>query len=136
MEFAKRFFVGFAMSLALMGCGSSLDKAVSQLAKTVANLPQETTQSKEAINRPQREITQARDSISKMEQETTQSMKGAVSKLEQDKASLKAQRDEALAQLNGVLTKLQQEIFQSKESSKPGEDKAPLKEGPEIPPSQ
>jgi hypothetical protein len=128
MEFAKRFSVVFAISLALMGCGSSLDKQVSQLAETVTKLQQETAQSKEAISRLQQEIAQARGSISKMELEMTQSIKGAVSKLEQDKA---------LAQLKETLTKqLQQEISQSKENSKPGEEKAPPKEGPEKSPTQ
>ena len=137
MEFAKRFSVVFAMSLALMGCGSSLDKQVSQLAETITTLQQETAQSKEAVSRLQQEITQARESISKLEQEMTQSIKGTVSKLEQDKASLKADQDKALAQLKDTLTKqLQQEISQSKENGKPGEVKAPPKEGSQKPPTQ
>jgi hypothetical protein len=56
MEFAKKFSVVFAMSLALMGCGPSLDKQVSQLAETVTKLQQETAQSKQAISRLQQEL--------------------------------------------------------------------------------
>ena len=46
MEFAKRFSVVLAMSLTLMGCGSSMDKQVSQLSETVTKLQQETDQCK------------------------------------------------------------------------------------------
>ena len=51
MEFAKRFSVVLAMSLTLMGCGSSMDKQVSQLSETVTKLQQETAQSKEAVSK-------------------------------------------------------------------------------------
>jgi archaellum component FlaC len=136
MEFVKRFSVVFAVSLALMGCGPSLDKQVSQLAEKVTKLEQEAAQSKEAINRLQKEIATARESVTKLEQSTTQSIEGAVSKLAQDQASLKADQQKALAHVREALTKLKQAISQQKSGGKPGVGQAPLKKGPEKPPTQ
>ncbi len=116
MGLVMKFSVVFAMYLALMGCGSSPDKQVSQVSETLKQLQQETAQSKEAIGRLQKEISQARESISKVEQEITQ-IGSATSKLDQDQASFKADQDKTLAQLKETLTKLQQEITQVRESS-------------------
>ena len=49
MAFKWQLLMAFAVSLALVGCGSSVEKQVSQLSETVKSLEQQVSGSKEAI---------------------------------------------------------------------------------------
>jgi septal ring factor EnvC (AmiA/AmiB activator) len=138
MNIVKVSVVVCAVAFALAGCGSGLDKQVTQLSETVQKLEKQVTQSQEAIAKVEKqgasmkadldkELVTIKAAIKGMEQQVAQA-KQAIPKPEEVTSSLKGYLDKELGLVKGAVKKLEEDLSKAKEgAAKPPQQGAPPK---------